>query len=80
VLVLSRRPGQAILIGQDIEIVVLETDGPQVRLGVRAPREITVLRRELLQQVEAENRRAAASPAVDLLAALRARLPAAPAD
>jgi carbon storage regulator len=57
-LVLSRRPGQSILIGKDIEIVVLGSDGVQVRVGIRAPREVTVLRRELLKQVEEENRRA----------------------
>jgi carbon storage regulator len=57
-LVLSRRPGQSILIGKDIEVVVLGSDGVQVRVGIRAPREITVLRRELLKQVEEENRRA----------------------
>jgi carbon storage regulator len=58
-LVLSRRPGQSILIGKDIEIVVLGSDGVQVRVGIRAPREVTVLRRELLKQVEDENKRAA---------------------
>lgn len=57
-LVLSRRPGQSILIGKDIEIVVLGSDGVQVRVGIRAPREVTVLRRELLKQVEEENKRA----------------------
>jgi carbon storage regulator len=66
-LVLSRRPGQSILIGKDIEIVVLGSDGVQVRVGIRAPREVTVLRRELLKQVEEENRRAsAATPGVSL--------------
>lgn len=57
-LVLSRRPGQSILIGKDVEVVVLGSDGVQVRVGIRAPREVTVLRRELLKQVEEENRRA----------------------
>ena len=57
-LVLSRRPGQSILIGKDIEVVVLGSDGVQVRVGIRAPREVTVLRRELLKQVEEESRRA----------------------
>lgn len=57
-LVLSRRPGQSILIGKDIEVVILGSDGVQVRVGIRAPREVTVLRRELLKQVEEENRRA----------------------
>jgi carbon storage regulator len=62
-LVLSRRAGQAILIGPDVEVVVLECDGAQVRLGIRAPRELTVLRAELLAQVEDENRRAASGAA-----------------
>lgn len=58
-LVLSRRPGQSILIGRDVEIVVLSSDGLQVRLGVRAPREVMVLRSELVKQVEDENQLAA---------------------
>jgi carbon storage regulator len=57
-LVLSRRPGESILIGKDIEIVVLGSDGYQVRVGIKAPREVTVLRRELMKQVVDENRRA----------------------
>ena len=57
-LVVSRRPGQSILIGRDIEVYVLEVDGMQVRVGINAPRSIRVLRRELLTQVETENRRA----------------------
>jgi len=60
-LVVSRRPGQSVLIGPEIEVFVLEVNGPQVRVGINAPRRIRVLRRELLTQVEAENRRAAQS-------------------
>ena len=73
-LVLSRRPGQSILIGKDIEIVVLGSDGVQVRVGIRAPREVTVLRRELLKQVEEENRRASAGPVGVSLASLGAAI------
>lgn len=62
-LVVSRRPGQSILIGRDIEVFVLEVDGMQVRVGINAPRSIRVLRRELLTQVESENRRAAGTAA-----------------
>jgi carbon storage regulator len=72
-LVLSRRPGESILIGRDIEIVVLAVDGLQVRVGINAPREITVLRRELQEQVQAENRRAVAGPGGGVLQRLRAR-------
>lgn len=73
-LVLSRRPGQSILIGKDIEIVVLGSDGVQVRVGIRAPREVTVLRRELLKQVEEENRRASAGTPGVSVASLGAAL------
>jgi carbon storage regulator len=68
-LVVSRRPGQSILIGRDIEVFILEVDGMQVRVGINAPRSIRVLRRELLTQVESENRRAvsmAAGAVLDL--------------
>lgn len=63
-LVVSRRPSQSILIGPNIEVFVLEVDGMQVRVGIRAPRNIRVLRRELISQVEAENRRAIEGPRV----------------
>jgi carbon storage regulator len=73
-LVLSRRPGQSILIGKDIEVVVLGSDGVQVRVGIRAPREVTVLRRELLKQVEEENRRASTGTLGVSMASLGAAL------
>ena len=55
-LVLSRRAGESILIGGEIEVVILGTDGGQVRVGIRAPRTIAVLRKELMQEEEDENR------------------------
>ncbi|MCC7105648.1 MAG: carbon storage regulator CsrA [Chloroflexi bacterium] len=69
-LVLTRRPGEAILIGPDVEVVVLSADPQQVRLGIRAPREVAVLRRELLQQVQTENRHAATPAPLAMTAAL----------
>jgi carbon storage regulator len=62
-LVVTRRPGQSVLIGPEIEVFVLEVTGSQVRVGINAPHRIRVLRRELLTQVEAENRRAAQNTA-----------------
>src|SRR5215213_10129238 len=58
-LVLSRRPGQVIVIGENVELVILGIDGGQVRVGIRAPRDITVLRKELVPQADQHNRRAA---------------------
>jgi len=57
-LVVTRRPGQSILIGPDIEVFVLEVQGSQTKIGINAPRRIRLLRRELLVQAESENRRA----------------------
>ena len=49
-LILSRRPGEQLLIGDDILVEVLEISGTQVRLGIAAPREGVVLREELLDE------------------------------
>ena len=49
-LVLSRRPGEQLRIGDDIIVELLEISGAQVRLGITAPREVAVLRDELLEE------------------------------
>ena len=54
-LVLTRKPDQSIIIGSDIEITVLEVRGEQVRLGIRAPRTVTVHRKEVFEQIRQEN-------------------------
>lgn len=46
-LVLTRNEGQTILIGDDIRVTVVGTKGGQVRFGIEAPRDVTVLREEL---------------------------------
>ena len=50
-LVLTRKPEQSIVIGSDIEITVLEVRGEQVRLGIRAPRDVPVHRKEVFDQI-----------------------------
>jgi carbon storage regulator len=60
-LVITRRPGQSFLIGRDIEVIVLDSVGGSVRIGVRAPRDVPILRDELRDQVLDENRRAVAA-------------------
>ncbi len=57
-LVLTRKSDQSIMIGDDIEIVVSSIDGNTVRLGIRAPRDIKILRKETFEEVRAENLRA----------------------
>ncbi|MCA9233010.1 MAG: carbon storage regulator [Planctomycetales bacterium] len=49
-LILSRRPGEQLHIGTDIIVEVMEISGSQVRLGITAPREVPVLREELLDE------------------------------
>jgi carbon storage regulator len=56
-LVLRRRAGEAIVVGHDIEIEIVEISRARVKLGVRAPRNVPVMRREAVAVAE-ENRRA----------------------
>ena len=58
-LVLTRRLGDSIRIGDDISIRVLDIQRGQVRVAIDAPREIPVHREEIYQQVQEENRKAA---------------------
>lgn len=68
-LVLSRRVGESVVIGDDVVVTVLEVRGDVVRVGVDAPRSVAVHRRELLEAV-AEINRDSASPADDVVADL----------
>jgi carbon storage regulator len=68
-LVLSRRVGESVVIGDDVVVTVLEVRGDVVRVGVDAPRSVQVRRQELLAQV-AETNRAAASPGPHAVAGL----------
>jgi carbon storage regulator len=68
-LVLSRRLGESVVIGDDVVVTVLEIRGDVVRLGIDAPRHVQVRRQELLAEVEKSNR-AAASPDADAVARL----------
>ena len=61
-LILSRRAGDAIVIGDGIRVVVLACDRRGVRLGIEAPAEVSILREEIVQQIAEENRRANATP------------------
>ena len=60
-LVLTRKENEKILIGSDIEITVVAVDNSSVQFGITAPREIEILRKELLEDVKKENREAAAN-------------------
>jgi carbon storage regulator len=68
VLVLSRKINQSVMIGDDIEIILLETKGDTAKLGIVAPRDVKVYRQEIYQAIKSENIKAtqAPSPAIDV--------------
>jgi len=59
-LVISRKKGESLLIGDDIEITVVKTDDNSVKLSISAPKSVTILRKELYKEVEEENKNAVA--------------------
>ena len=62
-LVLSRKLNQAIMIGDDVRIVVVSVDRDTVKLGIEAPRTIPVHRSEVYEEIQKTNRAAAGEPA-----------------
>lgn len=58
-LVLSRQRDETIMIGDDIEVTVVDIRGDKVRLGINAPKEVTVHRKEVYEAIRRENRAAA---------------------
>jgi carbon storage regulator len=58
-LVLSRKPNESIIIGNNIEVKVVEVRGEQVKLGITAPRDIPVHRKEIFDSIQEQNKNAA---------------------
>lgn len=58
-LALSRKMNESIMLGNDIEVTVLEIKGDQVKIGVKAPKTIPIYRRELYLQIRQSNKEAA---------------------
>jgi carbon storage regulator len=54
-LVLTRKPNQSIMIGDDIEVFVLLTTGDKVRIGIQAPRDVPVFRKEVYLAIQQQN-------------------------
>jgi carbon storage regulator len=80
-LVLTRKKGERILIGEDIVITVIETRGDEVRIGIEAPARIKVHRDEVARAVAAANRDAASTDAERLAGLLAPKAaPVAPTE
>ena len=58
-LILTRRPGETIHIGNDITVTVLGVKGNQIRIGVQAPKDVAVHREEILERIAAQQPKAA---------------------
>ncbi|MBQ8317758.1 MAG: carbon storage regulator CsrA [Lachnospiraceae bacterium] len=66
-LALSRKQGESIMIGSDIELTVLEVKGDQIKIGISAPKSVPVYRKEIYTQIQEENRATAATVDIESL-------------
>jgi carbon storage regulator len=65
-LVLTRKDRQSIMIGDDIKVIVLSSDGTKVRLGIQAPSNVSIHRTEIYLEIQAQGRESAGSEQHDL--------------
>ena len=77
-LILARRIGESIMVGDQVEISVVDIKGDQVKLGIKAPSQVKVYRREVYAAIQEENRAAASASPVNL--PVLDRLPDKPSD
>jgi carbon storage regulator len=73
VLILTRRVGESIIVGDDVTVTVFEVRGDAVRIGIEAPRSVQVHRQEVYEELRRANEEAA-SPTDDAIDALRGAL------
>ena len=66
-LALSRKKGEAIVINNDVEITILEVKGDQVKLGISAPKEVPVYRKEVYLQIQQANKEAVDADGIEAL-------------
>ena len=57
-LVLTRKAGESIMIGDGIEITILESKGDQIKLGIKAPKDVDIHRKEIYEIIQQANRQA----------------------
>jgi carbon storage regulator len=58
-LALSRKKGEAIIFNNDIEITILDIKGEQIKIGITAPKDVSIYRKEVYLQIQEENKEAA---------------------
>lgn len=57
-LIITRKKGESLMIGEDIEIIISKIDDGSVKIGIKAPKDVSILRKELYDEVKEENREA----------------------
>ena len=57
-LIITRKKGQSLMIGDDIEITVSKIEDGSVKLGINAPKNVNILRKELIEEIKKENQKA----------------------
>lgn len=66
-LALSRKKGESLVLNHNIEITILEIRGDQIKLGINAPKEVPIYRKEIYEQIEEANKAAAESKGLENL-------------
>jgi carbon storage regulator len=66
-LVLTRKPGEAIVVGDNIQVKVISVDGDQVKIGIEAPQSLKIYRHELYEAIQQENKEALYTKNIDIL-------------
>lgn len=65
-LALSRKNNESIMIGNDIEVTILDIRNDQVKIGIRAPKDVGIYRKEIYLQIQEENKQAVETEVPDL--------------
>lgn len=68
-LILTRKPGESLYLGDNIKLKILSVQGKQIKIGLDVPDDMTVYREEVYQKIKEQNRKALESSQQDLLAA-----------
>lgn len=69
-LALSRKKGEAIIVNNNVEITILEVKGDQVKIGISAPKDVPIYRKEVYMQIQQANEEAASAEGLAALADL----------
>ncbi|MBR3103165.1 MAG: carbon storage regulator CsrA [Lachnospiraceae bacterium] len=69
-LALSRKKGEALVVGNNIEITILEVKGDQIKIGIKAPKEVPIYRKEVYEQIQQANKEAMAEQTPEAISKL----------